>query len=258
VDQDAQTAELYDFLYRDAGRIASYYTQIFGGRLSSFERTLSENSSGERSGKIGLPLIGGEASSSQGRQSGSRTVFDAHEMVTTDVLAMLAKDKRLNEDIGGAPHGALVITQGTLVFIDKSMMEMALRGINLIAEHEIRKPEESRNLSVLNFTQILISVFGNFTIPSGFLLVTVRGLQVVGTIKDAGMEEPISSYYYKHGAHGLSNVHLVGIKEIPAPSFSLPDNLLFGAAQKGAEGLSEFFFPPTAVRVTPIAMFRKL
>jgi len=39
VEAEEQTGALYDFLYRDSNRIASYYAQLFGGRLSSFEET---------------------------------------------------------------------------------------------------------------------------------------------------------------------------------------------------------------------------
>lgn len=35
--------ELYDFLYRDPERIASYYAQIWNGRLLSVEEALSKS-----------------------------------------------------------------------------------------------------------------------------------------------------------------------------------------------------------------------
>ena len=42
MEQIEQADELYDFLYKDANRIASYYAQIFKGRLSSLEKTATE------------------------------------------------------------------------------------------------------------------------------------------------------------------------------------------------------------------------
>jgi len=35
------------------------------------------------------------------------------------------------------------------------------------------------------------------------------------------MEEPISTYYFKHGVAGLSGVHAIGIKEVPSSAFVL-------------------------------------
>jgi hypothetical protein len=54
VEQDAQTDVLYDFLYRDSGRIGSLYAQIFGGRLLSFEKGESARATGEQVGKLSV------------------------------------------------------------------------------------------------------------------------------------------------------------------------------------------------------------
>lgn len=51
---------------------------------------------------------------------------------------------------------------------------------------------------------------------------------------------------------------MIGIKEVPSPSFTLPDTVLLGAAQQAAQGLSDMLFPSLAIKVTPIALFRKL
>jgi len=96
------------------------------------------------------------------------------------------------------------------------------------------------------------------SLPSAFILQTSEGTQVVGTIKEAGMEEAISNYYFKHGTAGLSDVYMVGVKEVPSSSFKLPDSQLFSAGQQMAQALSDMLFPPDAIRITPIALFRKL
>ncbi len=51
---------------------------------------------------------------------------------------------------------------------------------------------------------------------------------------------------------------MVGVKEVPSASFKLPDSQLFGAGQQMAQALSDMLFPPDAIRITPIALFRKL
>ena len=42
MEQEEEVVTLYDFLYRDLSRIASYYAQIFHGRLSGLEETDGE------------------------------------------------------------------------------------------------------------------------------------------------------------------------------------------------------------------------
>ena len=54
------------------------------------------------------------------------------------------------------------------------------------------------------------------------------------------------------------NVYLIGIKEVPSSTFTFPNTQLIGAGQQAAQALSDMLFPPEAIRVTPLALFRKL
>jgi hypothetical protein len=72
------------------------------------------------------------------------------------------------------------------------------------------------------------------------------------------MEEPIPVYYVKHGTAGLSDVYLIGIKEIPTAAVTLGEGHLMAAGQGAAQFLRSVMFPEDAMRVTPIALFRKL
>jgi hypothetical protein len=249
---------LYDFLYRDSGRIGSYYAQIFGGKLSSFEKAELERSSGEKTGKASVVSVAGfEAKHIKESQSGLKRTFDPHDIITSDVLAALAGAKRLDQDVIKAAHGSLISVKGALVFIDKSMMEIAGVAFDMMIENEKKKPKHKRDENITNI-EFIRSFMKAVTIPSAFILHASEGIQVTGTIKDDGMEEPISTYYFKHGTAGLSDVYLVGIKEIPSSSFTLPTQQLFGAGQQAAQALSDLLFPSDAIRVTPIALFRKI
>jgi hypothetical protein len=72
------------------------------------------------------------------------------------------------------------------------------------------------------------------------------------------MEEPIASYYFKYGPNGLADIYVIGIKEVPSQPFMLPNTQLFGASQQGADYLCNLLFPPNTIKITPLAMFRKL
>lgn len=255
---EKQTVELYDFLYRDSSRITSYYAQIFGGRLSSREETDSEQSTSDSGMKGSLHVLSVDRRGSSQIESGSKKTIDPHDVITTDVLSSLQEGGRLNSDLTGAPHGSLLLAQGTLLFVDKVLSELA----NVAIEANIRQMQSqshSKQHKAAIEQQKSVQLFLNkVEIPSTFLLRTNNGTQVAGTIKDAGMEEPISTYYFKHGTAGLADVYVICIKEVPSASVSLPNTQFIGIAQAMAQALTVLLFPPEAIRVTPVAIFRKL
>jgi hypothetical protein len=61
---------LYDFIYRDSGRIASYYAQIFGGRLSSLEETDSEREVEDKSARLSAAVASGDLKHTREIQTG--------------------------------------------------------------------------------------------------------------------------------------------------------------------------------------------
>ncbi len=255
---EKQTAELYDFLYRDSSRITSYYAQIFGGRLSSLEETDSERSASDSGVKGSVHVLSADQRTSSQIESGSKRTIDPHDLITTDVLSSLRDGGRLNSDLAGAPHGSLLIAKGTLLFVDKVLAELA----NVAIEANIRQMQNqshSKQNKVAIAQQKNVQMFlSRIEIPSTFLLRTDGGKLVAGIIKDTGMEEPISTYYFKHGTAGLSDVYVICIKEVPSSSFSLPNTQLIGVAQAMAQALTVLLFPPDAIRVTPVAVFRRL
>jgi hypothetical protein len=257
VAESGQADELYDFLYKDTARIASYYAQLFRGHLSQIEETDSERTAKDQSARISIHVASGDIKSLNEIQTATKRIIDPHDLITTDVLSYLVNAGRITTTITEAPHGSLAIAQGTLVFVDKYMIELAATAFE-IAMKPARKPKSQEEKARWLGFQVIQKFFSKIGLPSAFLLQTSDGAQVAGTIKDSGMEEPISTYYFKHGTSGLSEVFLIGIKEVPSPSFKLPDTQLLGAGQEAAQALSDMLFPPQAIRVTPIALFRKL
>jgi hypothetical protein len=258
VGQEEQTDELFDFLYRDSGRITSLYAQIFGGHLSSLEETDSERRAKDRSGRLAVPVASGELKSTQETLVSSKRVFNPHDLIVTDVLASLNRNSRIRTSAAEAPHGALVREQGTLAFIDRHMLELACVAFEASLTVERKKRPRERDAQVIQTLEFLQTLLGKIALPSAFLLQTAAGVQIGGTIKDEGMQEPISTYYFKHGTAGLSDVFVVGIKEQPSLAFALPETALLGASQQAAQGLSDLLFPKEAIRVTPVALFRKI
>ena len=258
MEPDEPPAALYDFLYRDAGRLASYYAQIFSGRLSSLEETDAERTSEDKGAKLDIHIASGDLKHTRETSRSAKRIVDPHDVLTTDVLSALQSSGHIEPSIVEAAHGDLVLTQGTLVFIDRAMAELAVLSFDLMISEEERKPKTKQDQAGLQGMRFIREFLPQLAMPSAFVLQAADGSQVAGTIKEDGMEEPISSYYFKHGAAGLADVYLVGIKETPSETFTLPGTQLIGAGQQAAQALSDMLFPAGAIRVTPLALFRQL
>ncbi len=258
MEQDAQTDVLYDFLYRDSSRITSYYAQIFGGKLTSVQNTETERDTKDKSGKLDFGLVGGDLKSGKENTQSQTRAIDPHDLITTDVLSQLRSGDRFNQDVEAAPHGSLILTSGTLVLIDKTMLEIAIAVFDAQAKEAMRTAKGTIEKATARGQQQLIPILNTIALPSGFLLRTPDGLDIVGTVKESGMEEPISTYYFKHGSAGLAGVFLIAIKEEPSYSVQLPAEKMIGAGQVAAAALQQVMFPDGAITVTPIALFREI
>ena len=256
--QDEPPATLYDFLYKDSSRITSYYAQLFGGSLETHEHSDSTTEGEERTGKLSAGVFGGDVKTSSQTQVGAKRVINPHDVVTTDVLAFLSGKSLLQKDVGLAPHGSLIVAQGTLCFLDKLMIELAVASFEMTVKQEMAKPKAQRDMLSIQTMNFVIPFLSKLIVPSAFLLETDDGVQLAGTLKDEGMQEPISTYYFKHGTGGLGQTFVIGIKEEASVGLTLIDEQFFGASQLAAQALSAMFFPAGSIKLTPIALFRKL
>jgi hypothetical protein len=256
-EPDEQADVLYDFLYRDAGRLSSYYAQLFSGRLASLEETEADTRRKSRDAGLDLAIVSGDIGSAHETQRATKRVIDPHDLITIDVLVQLLEGGQVSEDVKSAPHGSLVIASGILVFIDKHIIEVAIGAIEAAMATYTKAQKQELGLTP-QVAQAARKLIPKLDIPSAFLLTTKANLRIVGTIKELGMEELISTYYFKHGSAGLSDVYAVGIKEIPSSSSTLLTESLLATGQTIAQSLTDLIFPKEAIRITPLALFRKL
>ena len=222
------------------------------------EKSNSERRNIDVGGKVDLHVVSADRKITNETLEGDKRVFDPHDLIATDVLSFLVPNDHVLDDVVHAAHGSLVIVQGTVVFIDRLIAEVAVIAFDNMINSQSQKPKSQEEKSALQALKSLKDTLQKVSLPSAFILQTNEGIQVAGTIKEAGMEEAISNYYFKHGTAGLSNVYIVGVKEVSSASFRLPDSQLFGAGQQLAQALSDMLFPPDAIQITPIALFRKL
>ncbi len=258
MEPEKQAVVLYDFLYRDLSRVASYYAQIFRGRLSTLEETDTESDSLEISGKGNIQIAQAEVKSGQAAQSSSKRIIDPHDVITTDILSYLMEKQDVSEDVANALHGSLIIAQGTLSVIDHKILELATSALEHEVTEQKRNARTKQEKEAVRTGEMVVKVLQKVQMPSAFLLSITDGTVISGTIKENGMEELISTYYFKYGAEGVADVFVIGIKEIPSPTIALPVESLFGASQQIARGFNQALFPVDSIKVTPFALFRKI
>jgi hypothetical protein len=257
VEQDEPPVELYDFLYRDTGRFTSYYSQIFEGRLTSLEETDTDRETSDRKLGGNLQVVSGTVSKADEIASSSKRTIDPADLIPSDVLSSLQDGAFIRTDIAAAPHGSIIHAKGAIVFADKHILEMSAVVFQTLIAAEKQKPKNKQDNEALNNYGMIEGLMRKIPLPSAFILQT-SDIQIAGTLKDEGMVEPISTYYFRHGSHGLSDVYLIGIKEVPSDSVTLPQTAFLTAAQQTAEVLTTFLLPTDAIRVTPLAFYRKL
>lgn len=177
--------------------------------------------------------------------------------MTTDVLSYLVNGKKVYDDINSCPHGSLFIVKGTLVLVESSMFELCLAAYDQYVSEELRKPKAQQDTNAITIWKGVKNLIPKISVPSCYLLHLENDVVICGTIKNSGLEEPISSYYFKHGSGGLEAVYLIAVKECGTESISSSQGFIDGS-RRFAQALTELLFPPSASRATPVTMFRKL
>jgi hypothetical protein len=263
-----QTEELYDFLYRDHNRLNLYYSQIFQGKLISIEETDNSQEGTDTEAKLDTKLFGYKKTNKNSDFNQTKKTIDPIDMNAQDVLSHLSQN-RIREDYQDAPFGSLVLVKGKLSFFDKNLLSVAAEGYKLFNENQSTKPNlasaakhnkhkqnPQRSEEELGM-QLIEKMIADGFIQPVFFIETEDGDSITGTIKEQGLEEPVSSYYIKFGGKGLSAVYCVGIKEETGTNEIIQSEMVTGM-QHFTNLLSTLLVGDNAIRITPIALFRKI
>ena len=256
--EEKPRVSLYDFLYKDVTKISSFYAQLFKGNLLQIERTYSEKSSDSKSLKADIKLIGGEKKSIEELIEIKKETVAPHDMATTDVLAYFVENDYI-KDFETASNGDLVILQGAINFIDKNILETAMLSLDVVKDlvqssfPVVSKTQKGQMQKILKMSTDMLK-----KAPFNSLyFLTSNEIVISGTIKEQYLDEPISSYYLKHGSSNLPDVYVVGIKEIPGTESSFSNDSLIGFSQTLSKAINQLVFPSETIKVTPLAIFRK-
>lgn len=248
---DEQKSPLLDFLYRDPTRIASFYAQLFGGLLSSTEISDGSKKAVESGGGGGFPGVAeGHHKRGNERTEGRKETITPNDVLVTDLITRMIADTRVFADHSAAKGGSFVRVSGVLYMLDASIIPIGLSAIDSVPG--LVSKSDRGNMKAVR------GAFEAMRIPSVFLLETDSGNVYGGTIKEAGLDEPIAAFNFKHGAEGLPGVVVLGVKEESKPLVRIPTDGLIKATQEFSKIIGRLVIPEAAMKLTPIAIYREL
>lgn len=199
-------------------------------------------------------LAKGTISSEKSHGEAIRQTIDPHDQVVIDVLSHLVENGFIQSDASIANAGSVVLVTGRLFLLDRFILKLADPWFE---QHIKDLKRAGRSGDVATFT-LVKNVLKSLELPSHFLLRSADGNVFTGTIKEAGLEEPISAFYFKHGHAGLDNIHLIGIKEDSTGEVFLEGQSLMTVGREVAKAMSSLIMPPDSTKVMPLAIFRKI
>jgi hypothetical protein len=248
-------AQLFDFLYRDPRRIESLYAQFFEGLIVSLQTKAAITYEDEKHAKLGAAIAEGGLGVKRGTIEERTESSAPHDNVVLDLLSRLQSEGWISEKYEEATQGRLVLIEGTIFFADRYLLSLAEIGLELAMRDA--KTKGGAGKADVKMYEMIRKLIPKMNLASSFYLLTEAGRVVTGTIKEEGLDEPISAYYFKHGAGGIAKVRVLGIKEqVGSSSASWGNAPFFEGIRQAVGAMREMFFPADDLRVTPVTIFR--
>ncbi len=227
------TESLFDFLYVDRGRIASYFAQLFDtGVLRSLKTTATSEQSIAEEGHAGFGRIAGyKAKDEKAIGQSTEREFDAEWAVPLNVIDALDERGMISRDVTSAAMGQLVLLSGTLQVIDMRMVKELWKPIaaqevgNMpSATSQERKKKEEARKSLGSLTDIIANLPHSVQVKlfsdDYQLWATLEPNYIIGSTADLGL---------KHGMQIQGTWSMLGVldalPELPSagePNLRMP------------------------------------
>ena len=273
VSGPTERSSVYDFLYHDPRRIASFLSQFTQyGQPQSLSRSEStaETSSTKNvvAGKAGLLPLGslagsGETAESESANEALTTTYDPLWQNALALLDYLQQRKLIQRDVAQARIGQFVLIQGDLDVVDlgtlgRAWSESPFKKLALAASGVgpgTRKGQQRTETEAgLSFIKLL---------PHS-IQATLRGtISVWCCLQSAGMVTPADDLLLKHGVTVQGRWSLLGILDA-GPDSHLPDSAspnvqdLVGLMRMLAPSARQLLGRPADhYGVTPLLIFRE-
>jgi len=274
---------VYDFLYHDARRVASFLAQLGPyGQLTSLEHSRSTADSSTSTSKVtaqgGVPMVAAASgelndAATTGVGEGLKPVYDPLWLNALDLYERLDASGLLQRDPTKAGMGQFVVVTGVLSVVDmallKQMLESPLLRTSLIAQGTKGSGKNNAAQATAMKTGLeLIRVMPHLIQAR----LTANGVVYWGSIAKDGLTTDTADLYLKHGLRISGSWTLMGILDaLPDPPMdelqqrvsALTDAVELGAYAQGLGLMTPFVRPllgrpEEAYGVTPLLIFREV
>ena len=249
---------LYEFLYRDPSRVTSLTAQINRGLLTGTERTTADRKMSESG--LGLAaVVTGAYRSARDATATQKDSYQPHDQSLSDLLLELNAAKFVHPSPFFAPHGSIIQVTGSLEFADGAAIKMLATNLETIQEANATGPKVHKKSADRKIEKMGTKLIEDMDFPPIFMLFEANGSVTCGTLKSDGLDEPLSNFLFKYGGNQLPGIHVLGIKEVAhAPTPGAAESGLAVTSRIYSKVFESLVFPPEAMRVSPILIFRMI
>lgn len=250
-DETPSTPPLYDFLYRDPVRVPSLIAQLAGGLVTTAEKTKGETKGREfGAGLKSILKLGWDDKFSS--DVGDKTILNPHDYLLADLITRLAIGGYISSNPATAPTGSVVRATGDLGLFDGALLTT---GFAQIGNHLAIAMSEQAGVDA-GFMRAAFNVVAGQVIPPMYTLTSGTGMKCGGSLKPAGLVDPVSATLVCHGNRPLKNTHVLGIKEDSVTRPQSDGETPFQKLNALGDVLSKQFFGEEVFRIAPILIYR--
>lgn len=267
--QDSQnTKYLFDFLYLDRDKLASYSAQLFeNGSLTSIKSVSSIQNQVASKMHAGLPKIFGAEEHEQASTNESlERSFDAAWSLPLNVINALDANELINRDITKTTYGQLVMIKGTIQIIDLRLLQGLWDGMVKMMVGDLptstsaqRKKKQDSEAEARN----IVSMISKLPHTLQFKVFNEYA-SIWSTLKPEHMVINPFDFAMKHGATISGEWFALGVVDAKPSDvediFSLPSasDLELGMLGMISQLKELMGRPKTDYGITPVAVFRKI
>lgn len=287
---------VFDFLYHDSRRIASFLSQFDdNGLLTGLTKGESVGKSAKRAKKIGfggdVALLGGgkvefELGPSEGGSESLERVYDPFWANARLFLDVLTDRGMVNRDLSSAPIGQFVLVKGWLSVLDIVMFKEAWKLPSLqrmirsgmgptkpnanmtSAQKAAAKEERDQAEMILDLVQIM-----PHAVHASLLSSDGQGQMLWCSLREEYMVTPASELVLMHGVQlpgewailGVMSAHadFAGIEQVNVPADTAPVGLMNSMVGQASNAIAPLVRlalgrPGAASGVTPLLIFREV
>jgi len=248
---------LYDFIYKDANRIYSFYAQLFNGLLTKNQEKYDYGEDKKIEKQLGTKGTFKNESLTQKYIQEKIIETDPHDIITIDTLTILSSNSK---SITEARNNEIIKINGNIFFMNKEILEMFLPNFSMFFDSLIKEnnlDKSQKKVLEKQFKNIL-ELLKNLKFEP-LVFVFFQNQIAIGVIKEKYLDEPILSYLARYGNQGIKDITILGIKEEKA-IIDLTNNTdgLYKGTLDFAQAINQMIIPPNAYIFTPIAILRNI